>query len=182
MQDFSADFVVSAVTQFVEDASHTSREKPLTDLNKLDSLVAELEKQLFDKNRTESAVTVASALPILTSNTKELMHAVERAKQLVKRNSRCVASQLQSTPKNHREMCSNCENLVRRLETVEVENHRLREIMEQREASSGGTATLPDWQPARVLRSDPVDELEELETALTAVESLKSRFDRFTNN
>ena len=193
MSEFSADFIVSAVTQFVEDAAGgvPGRDKPLTDLNKLDSLVAELEKQLYDKKRTESAVTVASALPVLTSNTKELMNTLERAKQLVKQNSRCVAAQLGpgrksadvTSPRKTRERCDHCDKLLARLEAVEVENQRLREMVAARESTTGGSHTaISEWQPARMLRTDAVDELEELEAALNAVESLKIRFDRFTTN
>ena len=165
-------FVLNAISSFVEDTMADQANESLSDLVRIDDLVAQLEKSL-EASSQKNSIEVSSMLPVLAANSRELMSLISRVRSLSDWHSSVILNSLglpQESCVNCRELKSEITRLERGLLEKERENQSLRE-------------QLSAQQLHRATQGSEGDDgdLQELQSALASVESLQAKFDDFAN-
>ena len=199
-------FILEAINSFVDESLAVSNQVAPDELKKLDGLISQLEERLASSS-SKNSIEVTAMLPVVVSNTKELMKAVSQARSLSSWHTEAVLTHVggpnlyQESAKDAASLreevarlklelklaneraavCPNCDKLLGELARLTAENGRLKEIAkcENRSPSPPLTARIKGL-PSRKPH-DGAAELRELETALAAVEGIKTRIDRITH-
>jgi 50S ribosomal subunit-associated GTPase HflX len=121
----SSDFVLDAVDKFLSD-NGSSNVSLIPHANKIDQLLSKLEKSsqsLYESN-------LENLQPVITSNTKELQITLQKAKDLLNKQSEYI---VKCSDTGHLRHCDSCHKKDKRIEELESELNRIKNTLYRQE-------------------------------------------------